>query len=281
MAYYLIRYLIGWSITYIPLLGPLPLCILAAPQTTHLAGHPQVLEDVAYHLNTDFRTIVLERSNCEWAELARDCAQDGIGLGAPWLPEPLQPLNVGRHFGWRYGAESHSLSPVSHVLDDVTWLIAVLAGIPDSPATECVQTLDSNLGNLDFTVLLVNQSQGIAIAAHLFLVPVAQGGTADEHWPDARLLDTYSLDTIRGDGALDYRMFAQDSKSLWCLAGEQRLFAERFAQVRERPGGDGRHLPRLRGEVAQCLHVSDAVRYSDKITSRGPEVCVAYVRLRW
>ncbi len=77
-----------------------------------------------------------------------------------------------------------------------------------------MQLLDRGFGDGKVCATFVDKSKRIAIAAHLFLVAVLEWRLAKNQRPNARLVDFYPLDSIRGHRTFDEGVFAQDLEPL-------------------------------------------------------------------
>ena len=98
---------------------------------------------------------------------------------------------------------------------------------------------------------LVDEPEGVAVAADLLLVAVAQGRLSQDDGADARGVDLHALDPVGRDRALDHRALAQRLETLRRLAGEELLSALGLGQVGEVPRRGHGHVRRIAGEEAE------------------------------
>src|SRR2546425_1162952 len=99
--------------------------------------------------------------------------------------------------------------------------------------------------------------EGLAVAADLFFIAVAQVFLAEDDRADAGRRDFDALDAVRRNSAFDQGMFAQRPEFLRRLLGEQLLLTQRLAPVGEVPGCRGGDVLWRVSELAKRHHVGE------------------------
>src|SRR2546421_5824950 len=127
-------------------------------------------------------------------------------------PVPVfhQSLHVSRSVNGLHGRESNSLPPVRVFLYDVAVALLILPCVTNARPAKAMQLAYQLLGEAQLRAPLVDKFQRVAVAAHLFLVPVARVRFPEDDRPDPRPVYLDALDPVRGDRALDDRVLAQN-----------------------------------------------------------------------
>lgn len=194
----------------------------------------------------------------------------------PSLDEAALPeLNHFRHRLRRsFGGdrlEANAAAAIGVSLNNVHVLIFVTAGIPDLAAAEAVQLFYRGLREGKFRAGFVNKLQRVAVAAHLLLVAIAQGGPAEDECAHARFVHFDALDAIRGNGAFDQRVFPQHLQLLRRLPGVELELALGLAQVREIPARARGDVRRFGRELAKGHHASLSINHRLQLIHRIPQ----------
>ncbi len=141
----------------------------------------------------------------------------------------------------RHGRETDPRAAVGILFDDVPVAGLVLARVPDLPPTQGVQAFDGVLRYGDMGTIAMDPLQGPAVAAHLFLVAIAEGGLAEDQRAHPGGVHFHAFDPVGRHGAVDQGVLAQALDPLGRLAGEEFLPAQRVAQLGQVPGRGGGH----------------------------------------
>src|SRR5947209_2707685 len=174
-------------------------------------------------------------------------------------------MNVARCIGGLHGGEPDSLPPVRVFLYDVAVALLILPCVTNTRPAKAVQLAYQLLGDAQLRAPLVDKSQRVAVAAHLFLVPVARVRFTEDDRPDPRPVYLDALDPVRGDRALDDRVLAQNLQPLRRLPGEEFLPAARLAEVCEIPARRQRDGFEPPPELLECFHLETRLRLPARV----------------
>src|SRR5205809_951541 len=95
--------------------------------------------------------------------------------GNPFLPESTRPEfdHLRHRFRCLFGGNSFETNPAATIgvsLHDVHLLLLVATSIPNLAAGKSVELFDRGFGNRKLCAAFVDELQGVAISAHLFLI---------------------------------------------------------------------------------------------------------------
>jgi len=97
----------------------------------------------------------------------------------------------------RHGAESHPFAPIRLALDNITVFLFILPCIPDLSARQPVQLAHRHLTDRHACTAFVDELQGIAISAHLFLIAILKLRLRRKpRIAQPRRIDRHTFDTI-------------------------------------------------------------------------------------
>ncbi len=114
----------------------------------------------------------------------------------------------GRPAG-RNGFEADATAAIGVFLDDVHVLFLVNARIPDVAARKFVESFEGGFGEGELWSAVVDEPEGVPVAANFLLIAVAQGRFAKEQGADAGLIHLDPFDAIGRNRAFDEGMFAE------------------------------------------------------------------------